>query len=262
MLVVPGGGTGHPGAHDAVQISPAAAYELARARYRTVLVASAPSADTTAPAALQRLPRLPLIELATLMRRAQLVIANGGSTLLQAIACRAPCIAGLDRARSGAAGTAVRGSGHCRSAPLEHAHIVKLATALIDDEVARAALARRAADLQLADGLGIALAAIASLLFDSAASRLDLVGALRPHALLGYQLAAALVSLSDGESGGRARSGGLARAAGEIPAGRYGLRTWERRADAAALERGRAASDQAQRPGSALASALAALPHL
>jgi len=41
---------------------------------------------------------------------------------------------------------------------------VSVATSLMDNESARAARARRAGDLQLADGLGIALAAIESLL--------------------------------------------------------------------------------------------------
>ena len=90
MLVVPGGGTGHPGARDAVQVFAAAAHALAARDITTVLVASANEENVTAPAGLHTLPRLPLIELAALMRRARLVIANGGSTLLQAIACHAP----------------------------------------------------------------------------------------------------------------------------------------------------------------------------
>jgi ADP-heptose:LPS heptosyltransferase len=164
VLVVPGGGTGHPGARDAVQVFAAAAHELAARGIRTVLVAPASAANVAAPAALQTLPRLPLIELAALMRQAQLVIANGGSTLLQAIACHAPCIGvsiAQDQAKRvrqcAAAGIAVGSSLHA-------AHIVNLATTLMDDERARAALAGSTRELRLADGLGIALAAIEGLL--------------------------------------------------------------------------------------------------
>jgi ADP-heptose:LPS heptosyltransferase len=164
VLVVPGGGTGHPGARDAVQVFAAAAHALAARGTSTVLVASADAEDVSAPAALRTLPRLPLIELAALMRRARLVIANGGSTLLQAIACHAPCI-GVSIAKDQA--KRVRQcseAGLALAATLNAANIVSVATLLLDDEPARVALARRAGNLQLADGLGIALAAIEGLL--------------------------------------------------------------------------------------------------
>jgi spore coat polysaccharide biosynthesis predicted glycosyltransferase SpsG len=98
------------------------------------------------------------------MRRARLVIANGGSTLLQAIACHAPCI-GVSIAKDQA--KRVRQcaeAGLALAATLNSASIVSVATSLIDNESARVALAHRAGDLQLADGLGIALAAIENLL--------------------------------------------------------------------------------------------------
>jgi len=164
VLVVPGGGTGHPGARDAVQVFAAAAHALAERGITTVLVAAANGADLSAPAGLQMLPRLPLSELAALMRRARLVIANGGSTLLQAIACQAPCVAvsiakdQVKRVRQ------CSEAGLALAATLNAGNIVNVAMSLMDDEPARAALARRAANLQLADGLGIALCAIEGLL--------------------------------------------------------------------------------------------------
>jgi ADP-heptose:LPS heptosyltransferase len=164
VLLVPGGGTGHPGARDAVQVFAAAAHELATRGITTVLVGSANDEETPVPAALQTLPRLPLIQLTALMRQARLVIANGGSTLLQAIACHAPCI-GVSIAKDQA--KRVRQcaeAGLARAATLNAANIVSVATALLDNEPARAALARHAGDLQLADGLGIAVTAIAGLL--------------------------------------------------------------------------------------------------
>ena len=164
VLVVPGGGTPHPGARDAVQVFAAAAHALAAREITTVLVASANGEDASAAPGLHVLPRLPLGELAALMRRARLVIANGGSTLLQAIACQAPCI-GVSIAKDQA--KRVRQcaeAGIALAATLNALNIESVATALLDDEPARAALARRAADLQLADGLGIALAAVENLL--------------------------------------------------------------------------------------------------
>ena len=169
VLVVPGGGTGHPGARDAVQVFAAAARALAARGVTTVLVAAANGEHLPAPPALQTQPRLPLTELAALMRRAQLVIANGGSTLLQAIACEAPSIGvaiakdQVKRVRQCAA------AGLARSATLNAVSIVRAASALLENEPARAALARRARELHFADGLGIALTAIESLLRCSSA---------------------------------------------------------------------------------------------
>jgi UDP:flavonoid glycosyltransferase YjiC (YdhE family) len=164
VLLVPGGGTGHPGARDAVQVFAAAAHVLAARGIATVLVASANGEEASAPAALQSLPLLPLFELTALMREARVVIANGGSTLLQAIACHAPCV-GVSIAKDQA--KRVRqcaAAGLALAATLNAAHIVSVATSLLANDAARAALARRAADLQLADGLGIAVAAITNLL--------------------------------------------------------------------------------------------------
>jgi ADP-heptose:LPS heptosyltransferase len=164
LLLVPGGGTGHPGAHDAVQKFAIAAHDLAARGITSVLVAPPSSYDTRVSAALKTVARLPLVELAALMRHARVVVANGGSTMLQAIACRAPCIAvsiANDQAKRvrqcAAAGLVV-------AASLNADHIVGAAATLINNEPARAALVRRAANAQLADGLGIALAALEGLL--------------------------------------------------------------------------------------------------
>jgi len=164
VLLVPGGGTGHPGARDAPQVFAAAAHELAARGVTTVLVASANGEEMPVAAALQTLPRLPLTELSALMRQAQLVITNGGSTLLQAIACQAPCIGvsiAKDQAKRvrqcAAAGVALTASLHADD-------IVSVAVTLLANEPERAALARRAGNLPLADGLDIAFKAIAGLL--------------------------------------------------------------------------------------------------
>lgn len=164
VLLVPGGGTGHPGARDAVEVFSTAAHELAARGIPTVLIAPRSGKDLSRPDNLRTLPRLPLAELTWLMRHACVVIANGGSTLLQAIACNAPCVAvpiAKDQARRveqcAAAGVAV-------AAPLQAPQLVAVAAALTQDEAARASLVRRAAALKLADGLGVAVQALETLI--------------------------------------------------------------------------------------------------
>jgi glycosyltransferase involved in cell wall biosynthesis len=165
VLFVPGGGTGHPGAHAAVGQFLAAAHSLAARAVPTVYVG--PAATNAIDAAHGRnwhpLGPLPQAELAELMRSARLIVANGGSTLLQAIACGSACIAvpiakdQFERTRrcveAGAAVAAEPGT----------AGILQAAEQLLENEPARAALAGCAARLGLADGVDIALAAMAGL---------------------------------------------------------------------------------------------------
>jgi hypothetical protein len=169
VVVIPGGGTGHPGAQDAARQFLTAARNLAGAGFATTFVGPTPDAGAGEGQGAASLPRLPCVaalpqgDLGTLMRGARLVITNGGSTLLQAIACGAPCvaapIAGDQRERiraCAAAGVAVEAAPHAGDLKAK-------AQKLLEDEPARAALARRAAALELADGLDVALDALESL---------------------------------------------------------------------------------------------------
>ncbi len=169
VVVIPGGGTGHPGAEDAARQFLSAARALAEAGFSTTFVGPAQDAGGEQNPGASSLPRLacvaalPQADLAALMRGARLVIANGGSTLLQAIACGAPCvaapIAGDQRERiraCAAAGVAVEATALA-------ADLVAKARTLLEDEPLRAALARRAAALGLADGVDVALDALESL---------------------------------------------------------------------------------------------------
>lgn len=90
VLVVPGGGSSHPGAENAPQIVADAARQIADRGIATVLVGVEPNASS---AELRPAPRMPMKELAELIRGARLVISNGGDTLLQTIACAKPCVA-------------------------------------------------------------------------------------------------------------------------------------------------------------------------
>ncbi len=164
VLVVPGGGTGHPGAGDALQVFMAAARALAERSVPTVFVGPV-AADQQTPQGepakyLHALGLVPQAELAELMRSARLVVANGGSTLLQAIACGRACVAvpiaqdQVERTRRCAAlGVAVE-------AVCDAAGIVNVAEHFLQDEPQRAALARRAANCRLADGLEVAVQAL------------------------------------------------------------------------------------------------------
>jgi hypothetical protein len=187
VLIVPGGGTGHPGADEAVGHFMAAARALAARGVATVYVGPTGGAGAgtgngtgngtgtgggtgtgTGAVDAERhwhpLGPLPQAELAELMRSARLIVANGGSTLLQAIACGSACIAvpiakdQFERTRRcAAAGVAV-------SAACDAADIVRAADGLLRDEPQRAALAERAARLQLADGVDVAMLALGGLL--------------------------------------------------------------------------------------------------
>jgi len=94
VLVVPGGGSAHPGAENAPAIVAAAAQAIARRGVPTLLVGSDLAGAGGEPQALLRVaPRLPPAELVELIRTARLVVSNGGDTLLQVLACDLPCVA-------------------------------------------------------------------------------------------------------------------------------------------------------------------------
>jgi ADP-heptose:LPS heptosyltransferase len=169
VLVVPGGGTGHPGANDATQTFLAVANAIAQSGTPTVFVGPAAGvglADDSSlrSAQLRSFDSLPQADLGQLMRGARLVVCNGGSTLLQAIACGRACI-GVPIAQDQAA--RIRRcveAAVALAAPLESAAIVRTASALLGDEGSRSLLARRAAESGLADGIEIALDALRQLL--------------------------------------------------------------------------------------------------
>ena len=164
VLVVPGGGTGHPGAEDAARRFADAAVAIAMDGAATVFVGPSGPSTRVDPPALRRRRSLPQADLIELMRGARLVVANGGSTMVQAIGCAAPCLAvpiardqraRIDRAVS---------SGIAATAPLDPRAIAQAARCLLADDAARTALARRAAASGFADGRAIALEALERLL--------------------------------------------------------------------------------------------------
>jgi predicted glycosyltransferase len=164
VLVIPGGGTGHPGADAAVGEFMAAARALAARGTPTVYVGPGAATGSDHEPNWHHLAPLPQADLAELMRSARLIVANGGSTLLQAIACGSACIAvpiakdQFERTRRCvAAGLAV-------AATHGAAGIVQAAERLLQNEPQRAALAARAAQQRLADGVEVAIRALSDLL--------------------------------------------------------------------------------------------------
>jgi len=187
VLVVPGGGTGHPGAADAVARFQAAAAELAGTGIVPLFVGpsveaepirSRPQQQQTAggqptavleqtaarqPTFLRQLGTLPQAELAQLMRGARLIVANGGSTLVQAIACGAATLAVPIADDQGERIRRCVAAGVCVSTSLDAAEISAKARELLADEPVRAALAARASGLELVDGIALAVTAIEDL---------------------------------------------------------------------------------------------------
>lgn len=169
VLLVPGGGTGHPRAADATATFFSAAIALAHTGNLTAFVGPTGSrmgalGGPEAPAALRCFDSLPQADLAELMSGARLVITNGGSTLLQAIACGRPCIAvPIANDQDQRIQRCVK-AGVATQSKLDAGGIARVAGELLRDDAARAALARRAADLGLADGVDVALRALTRLL--------------------------------------------------------------------------------------------------
>jgi glycosyltransferase involved in cell wall biosynthesis len=160
VLVIPGGGTGHPGAEGATQAFLDAAKRLAQYGFETLFVGPARAGALTAH--LRMMGALPQPELARWMRGARLIVVNGGSTLLQALACGAAVVAApIARDQRERIERCARAGAALEAAP-DAGDMALKAKSLLDDEPARLALAHRAAALGLADGVQVALDALAA----------------------------------------------------------------------------------------------------
>lgn len=185
VLIVPGAGTGHPGARDAAEQFAAAGRELAARGIPTVYVGPLSSgtaagagaaasagaaagagavADAGAAPDWHPVGSLPQAELAELLRSARLVIANGGSTLLQSIACGNACVAvAIARDQSERIRRCVD-AGVAVAAALDAHSMVQAAQRLLQNDAELGALKGRATRLGLADGVEVALGALRGLL--------------------------------------------------------------------------------------------------
>ena len=161
VLVVPGGGTPHPGAEDAPAIAARAAALLATRGHDTVLVGVTAPGD--APARLHCLAHRPLNELAALMRAAALVLTNGGDTLLQALACARPCLAVPIAPDQAARIAHLERLGLITAAPLDARALADAAAGLLADTARQQAQLAILAAHPVRNALPEVLAAIAAL---------------------------------------------------------------------------------------------------
>lgn len=167
VLVVPGGGTAHPGARRAPQTIGAAAAALAAKGLRTVLVGTPDTSESGG--ALTRLPLLPQPQLVALLRRARIVVTNGGDTLLQALACGCACVAVPIAPDQAARITRCRALGLIQDAPLVAGPIVDAAAKLYADAHERLSLVARGRAAGIQDAMPQVLDWIAALAVEARA---------------------------------------------------------------------------------------------
>jgi UDP:flavonoid glycosyltransferase YjiC (YdhE family) len=157
VLVVPGGGTDHPGAENAPQIVANAAAKLSDSGVPTVLVGVQPSVSS---AELRTSPRIPMTELAELIRDARVVVSNGGDTLLQAIASAKPCLAVPIAGDQAHRIQRCEQAGLAFGAKLDTNELAREAARLFRDEARRDALVAKLTAANVSNGMDVALEAI------------------------------------------------------------------------------------------------------
>jgi glycosyltransferase involved in cell wall biosynthesis len=160
VLVVPGGGSAHPGAERAPQIVAEGARQIAERGMTTVLVGVTPAQSDPR---LHPAPRMPMAELAELLRGARLVVSNGGDTLLQTIACGRPCVAVPIAGDQAHRIRQCERKGFAVGARLDANDIARRALDLLNNHARREALNARGAAGVL-NGMNVAVAAIEQLL--------------------------------------------------------------------------------------------------
>lgn len=163
VLMVPGGGTPHPGAKDAPAIYLEAARRIAEAGHAVVALGLA-APDGALPATLRLPGRVPPADVAALLGSARLVVTNGGDTLLQALAFGRACVAApiardqsLRLARCAATGAVA-------PVALDAGALAEASLTLLADEPRRSTMEAAARGLGLRGGMATALAAFEELL--------------------------------------------------------------------------------------------------
>lgn len=160
VLVVPGGGTDHPGAEDAPRIVANAARRIAEGGVATILVGVTPDQTVST---LRTAPRMPMAMLGELIRGARVVVSNGGDTLLQTLACGRPCVAVPIAGDQAHRINACVQRGFALRAPLDEARLAEMTLTLFADEQQSAALVAKLAESGIRNGMDVALNSIARL---------------------------------------------------------------------------------------------------
>jgi UDP:flavonoid glycosyltransferase YjiC (YdhE family) len=162
VLVVPGGGTGHPGAENGPQVMADAAARLATLGHQIMLVGPKRPASPQH-SLLSHVPRLPMADLTALIQQARLVVTNGGDTLLQTLACARACVA------SAIAGDQVARIQKCVAAGLvvgsrlDARELERAALTLLNDDTRRAGQLAKLERTPIINGIGAAVDAISAL---------------------------------------------------------------------------------------------------
>jgi hypothetical protein len=164
VLVVPGGGTGHPGAGNATAVFLAAARGMAAAGIATIFIA--PSASQMAapgdnPLCLDLLPSGELI---ALIRGAKALLTNGGGTLIQAIACQVPSISVAIASDQPARIASCVAQGFTRTVPMVAAGMIEAMNRLLADAPACERMRCSARAMSLRDATHTAVDALDELL--------------------------------------------------------------------------------------------------
>lgn len=162
VLACPGGGGVFGDGPDAAQVFLEASARLASGSGMPVVAVLGPRFDATSQVApgVQVLSTLPNAQLMGMLRDAGIGVINGGSLLLQAIALGAPCVAAPISEDQPARIAACAAQGLVRPAALGVAPIVNAAKMLLAGDE-RAGLRRRLGQFALANGLDVAVDALA-----------------------------------------------------------------------------------------------------
>jgi hypothetical protein len=163
VLMVPGGGTAHPGAKDAPAVYLEAARRMAGAGHTVVALGLAAPVGAV-PAALRLPGRVPPADVAALLGGARLVVTNGGDTLLQALAFGRPCVAAPIAHDQALRLRRCAATGAVAAVALEADALAATTLELLADAPRLGTLAAAARDLGLRGGLATALAAFEELL--------------------------------------------------------------------------------------------------
>jgi len=161
VLVVPGGGTVHRGRGNGPEVMAAAAAGIASPHCAALVIGGPPRRIEPH---VHHVPWIPMAQLASLMRRARLVLTNGGDTMLQALACEGVCVAAAlaqDQAHRIARCSA---QGLVTGERLDASALTNTARALLQDEARRNRQLERVKQCPIDNGLETALDAISRLL--------------------------------------------------------------------------------------------------
>lgn len=166
VLACPGGGGDFGRGPDATQVFHAAAAKAAAATGLPVLAVLGARFSPAGPPApgVRVLSTLPNGQLMGLLRDARVGMVNGGSLLLQAIAQDTPCVAAPIATDQPSRIAEAARHGYVRSVPLDAQALAAGAVDLAGDDAAREALRARLVELDLRNGLEVALEGIAQLL--------------------------------------------------------------------------------------------------